>query len=129
MNKSGNSNKLRKRIIGFMLAVFLVLTMTGCSFREEETDPLETDPVTTTTAPQEEPSSDPPVSTTENIEEIITYDDVSHEQLMANLDENTKRFDPDLQAYVKEVVSIAYQNAGELAAVCIRWARPTKRSY
>ena len=126
MNKSGNSNKLRKRIIGFMLAVFLVLTMTGCSFREEETDPLETDPVTTTTAPQEEPSSDPPVSTTENIEERITYDDVSHEQLMANLDENTKRFDPDLQAYVKEVVSIAYQNAGELAAVLHSLGAPDK---
>lgn len=120
MNRKGNAGKPGKQITGFILAVLLVLTMTGCAFRGEKKNPSETEPVTKT-APQEDPSDNQPVSetesTTEDVEKLVTYDDVSYEQLIANLNENTKRFDPELQAYVKEIVSIAYQNAGELSDV------------
>ena len=117
MHRGINVNKPGKKIVSFLLAVLLVLTMTGCASRGDEDKPSGTEPVITTTVPQEEPSGDPPVSTTENIDKTLLYDDVSYEEMLKNLDKNTERFEPNLQAYLKEVVSIAYQNAGELCSV------------
>ena len=117
MRRKANAIKPGIRIVSFLLALLLVFTITGCTSQKDSDTPSESEPVTTTTAPQQTSTTREPVSTTENIDEKMRYDKVSYEELVANLNENTKRFDPDLQAYVKDIVSIAYQNAGELCSV------------
>ena len=126
MNRKNSADKPGIRLIGFLLAVLLVFTMTGCSPQKDADTTTETEPTVTVTAPQEESTSAPPVSVTEDIDAKMHYDDVSYEELMANLNENVKRFDPDLQAYVKDIVSIAYQNAGELCSALQATGIPKK---